>query len=155
MTNLVAMTLRLSIHAGLALFLAGCVTDSGSQPPSSTVSPSSARAAAYKVERLANGRMAAQGEGISMAPLYGDNTVVVFDPIAFDDLRAGMVVLYEARDGRLICHALSRKIGRTWEVEGINNPDVDPERVTESNLKGVVYATFHSWDAAVSVGGRG
>ncbi|MDP0497119.1 MAG: hypothetical protein Q7Q73_13025 [Verrucomicrobiota bacterium JB024] len=150
------MRLGLSVYAGCALFLTGCVTDSSSttgQAPSSTVSPSNARAAAYKVERLGNGRMAAQGEGVSMAPLYGDNTVVVFDPIAFDDLKPGMVVLYEARDGRLICHTLSRQIGRTWEVEGLNNPDVDADRVTADNLKGVVYATFHSWDAAVAIGG--
>ncbi|MBC2596055.1 S24/S26 family peptidase [Ruficoccus amylovorans] len=151
------MRYGLSICAVCALTLTGCVTDSGgqaNQAPSSTVSPSSARSAAYKVERLGNGRMAAQGSGMSMAPLYGDNTVVVFDPIAFDDLQPGMVVLYEASDGRLLCHALSRKIGQTWEVEGINNPDIDPERVHADNLKGVVYATFHSWEAASTVNSR-
>ncbi len=114
----------------------------------STVSPSRARQAAYKVERLGNGRQAAQVHGNSMFPLMSENAVVVYEPQAYSTLEPGVIVVYERRDGSLFCHMLVEKRGQAWVAQGINNPTTDDELVHRDNYRGVVYASFMSWDDA-------
>ncbi len=79
-----------------------------------------------------------------MAPIYGENTQVVTMPIDFEDLKAEMIVAYRNRKGELVVHQIVNKIGKKWLARGINNRTWDPDRVTEKNLVGVVYAVFNS-----------
>ncbi len=79
-----------------------------------------------------------------MAPIYGDNTVLVITPIDFDQLEAGMIVAYRNKWGDQIVHQLVRRDGHKWVAKGLNNERVDMEPVTRKNLIGVVYASFNS-----------
>ncbi len=79
-----------------------------------------------------------------MAPLYGDNTYVVVEPIAFEALTEGMIVAYRNRNGHNVVHRLVRLERGAWVAEGINNPAADRDKVTPQNLLGVVYATFYA-----------
>lgn len=90
------------------------------------------------------GAMISKAHGISMAPIYGNNTQVVIAPIEFKDLKENMIVAYKNRWGDFVVHQLVSKFGKKWLVRGINNKTSDQERVTEKNLVGVVYAVFNS-----------
>lgn len=78
-----------------------------------------------------------------MEPLFGPNTYLVIDPIEYEDLRSGMIVVYEDLSGRQIAHRLVSKEDGYWTVEGINNTFEDLDVVTADNLVGVVYGSFH------------
>jgi len=112
-------------------------------PPSSDVD----RLTAWRdVERLAGegtGRSPAVGQGQSMAPLYGDNTMLVITKVDFDDLAPGMIVAYLNRRGYQIVHRLVEQNRRgEWIVQGFNNERIDVDTVTPFNLIGVIYASL-------------
>ena len=112
--------------------------------PSSSTSARTTTTVARIVRWEVHGGTIAQGDGISMAPIYGENTVVVLAPIAFEDLKPEMIVAYRNRRGELVVHQIVNKIGKKWLARGINNRTFDRDRVTKNNLVGVVYAVFNS-----------
>lgn len=79
-----------------------------------------------------------------MNPVYGDTTMLVVTPIAYEKLQAGMTVVYINRHGRRVAHQLVAKGPRGWTAKGINNEVEDAEWVTPDNLVGVVYASMSS-----------
>jgi len=81
-----------------------------------------------------------------MAPVYGDNTLLVINPIRYGDLQSGMTVAYVNSRGVRVVHRLVSQTKGGWFVVGINNARVDEDLVTEENLIGVVYASFHYAD---------
>jgi hypothetical protein len=91
-----------------------------------------------------SGRSAAVGAGESMAPVYGDNTLLVVAKVPYDTLEAGMTVAYTNNRGTRVVHRLLEKTGGGWRVQGLNNGMADRDRVTEENLIGVVYASLNS-----------
>lgn len=127
----------------VVILIAGCETME-SRSPVSTVSQAQASQAGRVVQLGAPGRISAWGAGESMAPLYDENTYVVVEPIAFEDLREGMIVAYRNRNGQNVVHRLVRLENGAWVAEGINNPAIDRDKVTPQNLLGVVYATFYA-----------
>ena len=135
-----AYVLILYIGAGLA----GCVTTNRQATPTSATPKNEVVAAARQLRSQEAGRTAGQGGGVSMAPLYGENTVLVIQPIAFEDLEPGMIVAYRGPDGVQIVHKLLRREGDSWVAIGINNETIDRMRVTRENLIGVVYGIFQS-----------
>ena len=116
--------------------------------PSSSTSARTTTTVARIVRWEVPGGTIAQGDGISMAPIYGENTVVVLAPIEFEDLKAEMIVAYRNRRGELVVHQIVNKIGKKWLAQGINNRTLDRDRVSEKNLVGVVYAVFNSKSSA-------
>jgi hypothetical protein len=89
------------------------------------------------------GRSAAVGRGESMAPIFGDNTMLVLTQIPYDELEAGMLVAYRNERGIQVVHRLIERTSRgDWRAQGINNPGEDRERVTRGNYLGVVYASM-------------
>jgi hypothetical protein len=103
--------------------------------------------AAWKdAERLAaqsEGGSPAVGRGESMAPVFGDTTMLVLTEIPFDDLEPGMMVAYRNERGVQVVHQLVRRTSRgEWQARGINNPAPDHERITRANYLGVVYAAL-------------
>jgi hypothetical protein len=100
-------------------------------------------------EAVANrgpGRATAKGTGVSMAPVFGDNTLLVINAIRFEDLEPGMTVAYVNSKGVRVVHKLVSRTKAGWFAIGINNPRVDEDLVTPENLLGVVYASFHYSD---------
>ncbi len=112
--------------------------------PSSTTSARITTTVARIVRWEVPGGTVAQDDGISMAPIYGENTRVVLAPIVFEELKVDMIVAYRNRRGQLVVHQIVNKIGKKWLARGINNRTFDRDRVSEKNLVGVVYAVFNS-----------
>lgn len=90
------------------------------------------------------GRVSAVGAGKSMAPIYGESTMLVIAPIDYGQLEPGMNVAYANRRGFRVVHQLLEKTARGWRVKGLNNEWEDAEYVTRDNLVGVVYASLSS-----------
>ena len=121
-------------------------------PPAATVAPT----ANVKVDEAWNdaklvaarepGGMPVMGSGSSMQPVYGDNTMLVIKPIAYDQLQAGMSVAYLNRRGARVVHRLVERTPDGWRVQGLNNERADAELVTRRNLIGVIYASFNYED---------
>ena len=130
------------------LLTAGCA-DTTERPPAATVSPSAdvpvdqAWHDAKVVTARGPGRMPAVGTGSSMQPVYGEDTLLVINPIAYDDLRPGMTVAYRNQRGVRVVHRLVVKLADGWRIIGINNDRVDDDVVTRENLIGVIYASFN------------
>jgi hypothetical protein len=136
--------------ASLCLF-SGCESTSRREPPkpAAAVAPSSdvRRVKAWQDAELVasqdSSSSAAVGRGESMAPVFGDNTMLVFTQIPFEDLEPGMLVAYRNERGMQVVHRLVERTSRgAWRAQGINNPGEDRERVTRANYLGVVYASM-------------
>ena len=140
----------------LLLALAGCESDSSgpsikrpSEPlptPSANVSRLQAWQDANLIASRESGREALVGGGTSMNPVYGDNTMLVVQPIDYDQLKAGMTVVYVNDKGKRVAHQLIKKEARGWRAQGIDNDVEDYGYVTPGNLVGVVYASLVSED---------
>jgi hypothetical protein len=133
--------------------LAGCSSDgvgpsfaSAPATPTTTASIGEAFSDAEAVANREPGRTTAKGTGDSMAPVYGDNTLLVINPIKYDELQAGMTVAYVNARGVRVVHKLVSRTKSGWFVIGINNARIDEDLVTPENLLGVVYASFHYAD---------
>lgn len=135
--------------AGAVALLGGCASPEvvpatrAGPVPSADVARLEAWKDAERVAAAAPGRAPAVGKGTSMAPLYGDNTMLVMVQVPFEELAAGMVVAYRSSRGHQIVHRLVELTRRgDWRAAGLNNPQEDVERVTRDNLIGVVYASL-------------
>ena len=82
------------------------------------------------------------GAGDSMKPMYGENTILVISKITYEDLKPGMNVVYTSRRGRQVVHQILERDATGWRIQGLNNEKEDTERVTRTNLVGVVYASL-------------
>ncbi|MDP0500403.1 MAG: S24/S26 family peptidase [Verrucomicrobiota bacterium JB022] len=135
-----------SLPAIALLALAGCET-TGSQatpPPTSPTTVRQAIVAAKRVEQGGEGRSSVLGGGTSMMPLYGEDTVIVYAPIAFEDLEAEMVVAYRNAQNKIVTHRLLKRSPKGWIAMGDNNRTLDDEYVTPDNLIGVVYTVLYT-----------
>ena len=83
-------------------------------------------------------------EGNSMLPFFGSGAVLVVKPMPASGLRTGMVVVYTNRFNETVAHRVVARTEAGLEVRGYNNDRADSTAVTDANLIGVVYVTFHS-----------
>jgi hypothetical protein len=127
------------------VLLGGC-EDAGPEAtaPTSTVDRGSAVQAALMTQSSVPGSKVGQGGGNSMQPVYGDNTLLVIEPIEWDQLRQGMNVAYTDPFGQRIVHRLLYMKDGYWYAQGLNNPGPDQYPVTPKNLIGVVYGSFQT-----------
>lgn len=129
--------------APLFLFASGCET-TRTPDPSSTSPRGDVIRAAVDLERQENGREATIGGGESMAPVFGENSVIVTHPIAFKELEVGMMVAFFNEDGIRVVHQLIKLTPNGWVSQGLNNAFPDEGFVTAENLIGEVYGVFQS-----------
>jgi len=134
----------------VATVVAGCSANppaAGPPPakaaPTANVKVDDAWTDAKLVQAREPGSTAVVGKGSSMQPVYGDNTMLVIRPIAYDQLRPGMTVAYLNRRGERVVHRLVVKLADGWRARGLNNDRVDDDLVTRKNLVGVIYASFN------------
>lgn len=80
----------------------------------------------------------------SMKPTLDENSIVAVESVKFEELRAGDIVIYRDKTGLPIVHRLLEKKGAQWIVLGDNNPGIDRETVTQTNLVGRVCAIFYT-----------
>lgn len=141
---------RIAGLAGAALVAGGCAGGGPTMKPSADnepvpsvgVSRMQAWQDAEALAALDPNRLTVIGSGASMRPVYGENTVLVLQKVAYEDLAEGMTVAYRNAAGRIVVHTLLEKEGDGWRVAGLNNPNEDRGRVTRYNLIGAVYASF-------------
>ncbi len=103
--------------------------------------------AAEKIAAMKTNWQVMVGSGNSMAPLYSSNSVLIVENANYEELQAGMIVVYRDTSGDLVAHSLMTEDTNGWIAKGINNPKSDPEQVTESNLVGLIFGVFTA-DAA-------
>ena len=133
------------------LWIAGCAAAPERPPvvrepavsPSADVTVDQAWRDAKAVAARGPGRMPAVGTGTSMQPVFGKDTLLVINPIAYDDLKPGMTVAYRNQRGVRVVHRLVVKLADGWRIMGLNNDRVDDAVVTRENLIGVIYASFN------------
>ncbi|QYM79599.1 S24/S26 family peptidase [Horticoccus luteus] len=99
-------------------------------------------ATADRVAKPAAGDVAFAGVGESMEPMYAPGTAIIARKCAFNELRAGMAVVYLNTDGHYVAHMLLENTRRGWTAIGVNNADPDADLVTPWNLVGVVREAF-------------
>ncbi len=99
---------------------------------------------AVKVAAMKNSWTVMRGAGNSMAPLYGDNSVLVVEKASFTQLSLGMVAVYRDSEGSLVAHTVTAKTDSGWVAQGLNNRGEDPERISKKNFVGVVFGVFNA-----------
>jgi len=99
-------------------------------------------ALAEQAARRLPGAHAFWGVGRSMEPLYATNTAVVVAPIAYDDIRKGMTVVFWNRDGFRVAHTVVGETRGGYLTQGVNCSEPDPGVVNENNLVGVVVQAY-------------
>ncbi len=97
------------------------------------------------------GAQALWGVGRSMEPLYATNTAVVVVPVAYDDIRKGMTVVFWNRAGFRVAHTVVGETRGGYLTQGVNCPEPDPGVVNENNLIGVVVAAYAATDTKFRV----
>lgn len=110
--------------------------------PSTTVSKYRAWNDAEAIAAREQGRAPLAGGGVSMNPVYGDNTMLVVKPVPYAELKQGMTVVYLNSSGRRVAHQLIAKQRKGWRSQGINNYGEDRDLVTPDNYIGVVYISL-------------
>lgn len=103
-------------------------------------------ATAEAAAALIPGAQALWGVGHSMEPLYATNTAVVVVPVAYDDIRKGMTVVFWNRDGFRVAHTVIGETRGGYLTQGVNCDEPDPGVVNERNLIGVVVAAYAATD---------
>ena len=112
--------------------------------PSSGVPKYKAWNDAETISAREKGRSPLAGGGVSMNPVYGDNTMLVVKPIDYAQLKVGMTVVFMNSAGRRVAHQLIAREGKGWRSQGINNFVEDRDLVTPENFIGVVYISLAS-----------
>lgn len=148
-------TTSVALFVAGGLILGGCESDGvtpavkdkpaaqlGKSTPSANISKMQAWKDAELIASLGEGRLEVVGTGDSMAPVYGESTILVISRIAFEELQPGMTVAYANLRGHRVVHQLLTKDRLGWRIQGLNNEIEDQERVTRENLIGVVYASL-------------
>lgn len=127
--------------AALALLAAPALAADG---PRSAVSLDTALADARRLADAKPGLSVVRVAGRSMLPYFGDGAVLVIRPTTAAKLQTGMIVVYTNRIGETVAHRIIASDDEGWIAQGYNNGRPDSTRVTDANLLGAVYATFHS-----------
>lgn len=77
-----------------------------------------------------------------MQPLYPDGTLLVVQPIAYENLARGMTVVFQSPDQRSITHVLVAKTADGWRTSGLNNRRADFLPVNNQRIRGVIIAAY-------------
>jgi signal peptidase I len=132
---------------GLAFFASAAASFAAERPVSS-VSFLDTLTDASKVAARHSDMQILRISGRSMLPFFGDGSVVIVKKIAANQLREGMVVVYQNRFGETVAHRIVNSVSTGFVVQGYNNAAIDTTVVNDANLIGVVYVTFHSSGAS-------
>lgn len=120
-------------------------------PAPQIVAPGHQLATAEQAAARRPGAQALWGVGRSMEPLYATNTAVVVVPVAYDDIRKGMTVVFWNRDGFRVAHTVIGETRGGYLTQGVNCDEPDPGVVNEDNLIGVVVAAYAATDTRFRV----
>ncbi len=112
--------------------------------PQADVNLSEAYAEAQQVAKMDHDWYVTAADGVSMAPFYDGDSILLVDRAPFRELKTGMIVVYRDHEGDLVGHRLVAKQGNQWVARGIQNGNNDPHFVSADNYQGVVFGIFYS-----------
>ncbi len=127
-----------------SLLLIGIPSSHAAENPQTAVTFETALADAHRLAAAKPGLAVVRVEGQSMLPFFGNGAVLVLRQMPAAQLQPGMLVVYTNHAGENVAHRIVAADGAGWIVQGYNNDQADSTRVTDANLHGVVYATFHA-----------
>jgi len=113
------------------------------QEPSSGVPFEKALADAKQVVAMNSDWKVFQARGESMEPEFGASSLLLVSKTGYENLQAGMVVVYQDASGDRVAHKLVAETAAGWVAQGLNNEQPDPGLVTAQNLQGVVFGVLH------------
>lgn len=146
--------LALILGGGMMLF-GGCSSPTGhpsGTAPRSSVSREHALSLAQITAATVGGQVFTVAPTGSMKPTLDESSVVTVETVAYNDLRAGDIVIYRHSSGTPIIHRLFEQSRSGWLVLGDNNGSVDREAVTRHNFVGRVCAIFYTSTGALPEG---
>ena len=120
-------------------------------PPPQIVAEGSQMKIADQAAAAITGAQTFWGIGQSMQPLYNPNTALVVRPIAYNDIKKGMTLVYTKRNGHVVAHSVVGEDAQGYVVQGVNNDEADRESVNERNLIGVVVAAYAASDSELRI----
>jgi len=132
-----------ALFALASLLALGTTAAIAAENPQTAVSLDTALTDAHRLASAKPGLAVVRVEGQSMLPFFGNGAVLVLRQMPAAQLRPGMLVVYTNNAGESVAHRIVAADGAGWIVQGYNNDQADSTRVTDANLHGVVYATFH------------
>jgi len=133
--------------AGLAtLLIAGMIgaQEASGSTPAAPVTFGEALFDAEQIASLNPQWEVVQVTGNSMQPYFGNHSILVVSRADFEGIGVGTTVVYADREGDLVSHKVVEVTPEGLRTMGHRNFRVDPDRVTPSNLHGVVVAVFHT-----------
>ena len=83
-------------------------------------------------------------QGESMGDFFGDNSLILVQETAFEDIDVGMMIVYRNSKGELISHKVVADNGDSLTTRGVANWKEDPDPVTAENLIGAIFGVFHT-----------
>jgi hypothetical protein len=134
-------TVRWILTASAALVVLGAAAGAR---PASRVAYDAAVVDAMAVAAKRPDLSVARVSGQSMLPFFGDDAVIVMKKIDAARLRVGMIAIYVNRFGEKIAHRVIAQVDGGWQMQGYSNDEPDSTVVNNTNLLGIVYATFLS-----------
>lgn len=145
------------VLTGLIAFcaMAAGVFAKGPVHPRSNVGFDTAVLDAMVVAMQKPGRSVVRMDGDSMLPFFGADSIAVIQQIPASRLRLGMIAVYVNFLGEKVAHRVVERVQNGWTVKGYNNSSADSTVVDETNLLGVVYATFNTAGSPKSAGAAG
>jgi len=100
------------------------------------------RQAAEYYARLRPNAVVLKGDGEGMMPLYAPGTLLVMEPISYDDLKEGMTAVYREPDGTRVAHYLVVLMPDGWTTRGLNEKSDNLNPMTRDNYIGVIVMAF-------------
>ncbi|WOO40339.1 S24/S26 family peptidase [Rubellicoccus peritrichatus] len=118
--------------------------DVGLPHPKTNVSFEQALADASKVAATRGEWEVARCEGFSMSPFFTERCVLLVEKLAYENLRVGMVGVYEDVDGDLVAHRLVEKVPDGWICRALQNQSNDPQLLDRENFLGIAFGVFNA-----------
>ncbi len=132
---------------GVLCLVAGCAVpelQTSLSPPVALVAKDPWREAELVAKQVPHSRTVI-GHGESLQPLYPPGTVLVLQQLQWENLRAGMTVIYNRNPENpyhMVAHALLKREGEEWLAQGLANAQPDRTLVSRDNYLGTVVAAF-------------
>ncbi len=98
--------------------------------------------AAEYYSRLRPGSAVLSGEGEDMMPLYAPGTLLVVEPILYDDLKEGMTAILRDQAGMRAARFLVEKTPKGWTTRRLAAKEPDEQPMAPENYIGVVVMAF-------------
>lgn len=138
---------RLAFLVACLCLVAGCaapVLSTSFSPPVALVAKDPWKEAELVAQQVPHSRTVV-GHGDSMVPLYPPGTVLVLQELHWENLRAGMTVIYSKNPDNpyhMVAHALLKQENDEWLAQGLANQQPDRTLVNRDNYLGTVVAAF-------------